>query len=366
MSLGAWRSIASGLRSLFHGSEPRPRAPRAGAVRLPAALDAGPPEPAEPDAGARSRLADDEPPASPAEDPALDAEALKDALTRSLKWRARLLVEGAGPKGTLADGPALVDSLLENGLEAVRQMPFAAQRALAISRNPECNINDLVKLFERDPTLTQELLKTANSPWYRGTDDEVISIGAAVQRIGLQAVENLLLASIVAGMLCKPGPAHAAIVSKVWSHMLRTAPLAQRLAPAFGLDPEEAFTLGLLHDVGKLAIFDHVSAVRARLRREVRVPSPFLLQALGRLHEPLGGLAALRWGLEPSTARALAEHHRRPVPESPDPRTEALYVAEKLDLALNVRFEPPDWEGIWREGGITTPLAEVETLSTAA
>ncbi len=365
MPPGFWRRIASSFLAPLRRAEPRPAAPRARPVRLAAALGPAEPEVEAPPTGLRSRLADDDQPAHAEEEPEPDAGALEESLTRSLKWRARLLTESAGG-APLGDGPALLSSLLESGLEAVRQMPFAAQRALAISRNPECNIADLVKLFERDPTLTQELLKTANSHWYRGTDDEVISIGAAVQRIGLSAVENLLLSSIVGGMLCKPGPAHAAIVGKVWSHMLRTAPLAQRLAPAFGLDPEEAFTLGLLHDVGKLAVFDHLSAVRARLRREAKVPAPFLLEMLGRLHEPLGGLAALRWGLEPSTARALGEHHRRPVPEKTDLRTEALYVAEKLDLSLNVRFEPPDWEAIWREGGITTPLAEVEALSAAA
>jgi hypothetical protein len=174
------------------------------------------------------------------------------ALDRSLAWRSQLLLERSAGSAQLGDGPAIVASLQDPEGGVIRQIPFAAQQALAVSRNPMSSVGDLVKLFERDPTLAQSLLKTANSAWYQRKDEAVVSIAAGVQRIGMQAVENVLLTSIVAGMLCRPGGAYGVLVGKVWSHMLRTAPLAQRLAPAFGVDSETAYTLALLHDVGKL------------------------------------------------------------------------------------------------------------------
>jgi putative nucleotidyltransferase with HDIG domain len=282
------------------------------------------------------------------------------ALDRSLAWRSQLLLERSAGSAQLGDGPAIVASLQDPEGGVIRQIPFAAQQALAVSRNPMSSVGDLVKLFERDPTLAQSLLKTANSAWYQRKDEAVVSIAAGVQRIGMQAVENVLLTSIVAGMLCRPGGAYGVLVGKVWSHMLRTAPLAQRLAPAFGVDSETAYTLALLHDVGKLAVFDYISALRQGLHREIRMPEPFLNELLVRLHEPVGGRAALRWGLGARAARALAEHHRHPVPDTTDPLTELLYVAERLDLAAHVRFEEPDWEALWVDGTITTDRAAVE------
>ena len=283
------------------------------------------------------------------------------ALDRSLAWRAQVLLEQPAGTDPLGDGPAIVASLRNGEGDVIRQIPFAAQQALAVSRNPMSSVGDLVRLFERDPTLAQSLLRTANSAWYQREDDEaVVSIAAGVQRIGLQAVENVLLTSIVGGMLCRPGGVYGGLVKKVWSHMLRTAPLAQRLAPAFGVDPETAFTLALLHDVGKLAVFDFISARRRDLRREIRMPEAFLYEMLKRLHEPVGGRAALRWGLGTRAARALAEHHRLPAPAAPDPLTELLYVAERLDLAAHARFEEPDWETLWKDGLITTDRAAVE------
>jgi putative nucleotidyltransferase with HDIG domain len=289
-------------------------------------------------------------------------EAAQAALDRSLEWRSRILLERSASSAQLGDGPAIVNSLQDPEGGVIRQIPFAAQQALAVSRNPASSVGDLVKLFERDPTLTQSLLKTANSSWYQREDEAVVSIAAGVQRIGLQAVENVLLTSIVGGMLCRPGGVYGVLVGKVWSHMLRTAPLAQRLAPAFGVDPETAYTLALLHDVGKLAVFDYISALRQGLHREIRMPEPFLNEMLVRLHEPVGGRAALRWGLGARAARALAEHHRRPIPATPEPLTELLYVAERMDLSVHVRFDRPDLESIWADGMITADRATVDRL----
>jgi len=353
MSSRFWQRLVTGVRSV---RGPKPKCAESSVTLLDPELDrAG--------SGAVEEPARSSEPALQLEredDSSGQIEAAQAALDRSLKWRSRVLIERSAGSAQLGDGPAIVASLQDPEGGVIRQIPFAAQQALAVSRNPMSSVGDLVKLFERDPTLAQSLLKTANSAWYQRKDEAVVSIAAGVQRIGLQAVENVLLASIVGGMLCRPGGAYGVLVGKVWSHMQRTAPLAQRLAPAFGVDPETAYTLGLLHDVGKLAVFDYISTLRQKLHREIRMPEPFLREVLVRLHEPVGGRAALRWGLGVRAARALAEHHRHPVPDTTDPLTELLYVAERLELAAHVRFEEPDWETLWADGMITTDRAAVE------
>jgi putative nucleotidyltransferase with HDIG domain len=360
MSSQVWQKLIIGFRSVLR---PKP----AQAEPPVALLDP------EPDAGASSAVERTALQSDPAawcgdgdedEEDEIDSpgqiEVVQAALDRSLEWRSKVLLEWSAGTPQLGDGPAIVTSLRNGEGDVIRQIPFAAQQALAVSRNPTSSVGDLVRLFDRDPTLAHSLLKTANSSWYQRGDEAVISIAAGVQRIGLQAVENVLLASIVGGMLCRPGGTYGVLVQRVWSHMLRTAPLAQRLAPAFGVDPETAYTLALLHDVGKLAVFDYISARRQELHRGITMPETFLNEMLKHLHEPVGGRAALRWGLGTRAARALAEHHRHPAPAAPDPLTELLYVAERLDLAAHVRFQEPDWETLWQDGQIATDRAAVE------
>ena len=292
--------------------------------------------------------------------PAATPEAATEAsLHRSLNWRSKVLMEGASREAQSSDGPELVEALRTASDSVIRQPPIAAQQALRVASDPNSPVSRVTTLFENDPMLAQGLLRQANSIYYRRDSTPCTSLNAGVQRVGMKGVQGVLMASMVQQMLCRPGGAYDTLVQKVWSHMQRTAPVARAIAPAFGVDPESAYSLALLHDVGKLVIFDHVSRLRHDHRRDVKMPDHFFRQLLAHLHEPLGGLAVMRWDLGADAARAVAEHHRRPVPAGLDSVTECLYVAECVELA-HTNFTKLDWEKIWEDGGITADAARVQ------
>jgi HD-like signal output (HDOD) protein len=295
-------------------------------------------------------------PQVPAPDPRQVAEA---ALHRSLNWRTRVLLDGASKDAKLSDGPELVEALRTANDSVIRQPPAAAMHALSIARNPDAPMIKVTALFEHDPMLAQNLLRQANSVFYRRDGAPCTSLHNGVQRVGMKGVQGVLMTSMVQQMLCRPGSAYDAYVQKVWSHMQRTAPIARAIAPAFGVDAETAYSLALLHDVGKLVVFDHVSRLRHDHHRELKMPETFFRQVLFHLHEPIGGLSALRWDMGAEAAHAIAEHHRRPAPETPDRVTECLYVAECVELA-HTNFTKLDWERIWEEGAITSDVALVQ------
>lgn len=281
------------------------------------------------------------------------------SLQRSLDWRAQVLLEGAPAGLARTDAPELVAALRTAHDTVIRQVPLAAQRALAAARDPETPLARITSLFEADPSLAQSLLRQANSAWYRREGPPCTSLAAAVPRVGLKGVQSVLMSSMVEQLLCRPGGAFDAYAQKVWSHMQRTAPIARAIAPAFGADPETAYSLALLHDAGKLVVFDHLSRLRHDHRRELRVPEPFFRKLLLHLHEPIGGLAALRWDLGPEAAHAIAEHHRRGHDPGRDPLAECLHVAERVELA-HTNFAPLDWDAIAREGAVTADLGDVQ------
>jgi HD-like signal output (HDOD) protein len=293
---------------------------------------------------------------APLESAPLSTEA---SLHRSLHWRAKVLLDGASREALSSDGPELVAGLRNANEMVIRQPPLAAQQALLVARDPDSPIAKVTLLFENDPMLAQALLRQANSIYYRRDGTPCTSLNTGVQRVGMKGVQGVLMASLVQQLLCRPGGLYDALVQNVWSHMQRTAPIARAIAPAFGLDGETLYSLALLHDVGKLVVFDHLSRLRHDHRREIRMPEPFFRQLLFHLHEPIGGLAALRWDMGAEAAHAIAEHHRRPAPEKPDPLTECLYVAERVELAHS-NFTKLDWESIWDEGAITGDVLAVQ------
>ncbi len=211
-----------------------------------------------------------------------------------------------------------------------------------------------MRLFEHDPVLAQALLRHANSAFY-GSAGRCDALHGAIMRVGMQGVETVLVTQMARGMLCRPGMGYGRMVQFVWDHMVSCAPIARELALRIGVDPERAFALGLLHDSGKLVIFDQIAAIRSRVRRELDLPMPVVLQMLHRLHEPIGGMCALRWGLGSEAALAIAHHHRTPPPPKPIAASEVLFLAERIDLAQrnDRRLEAG---ALWEQGRLTVPM----------
>jgi len=196
------------------------------------------------------------------------------------------------------------------------------------------SLDKLAKIIETDPALLQSLLKHANSVFYAtgAGGNPVVAVPPALQRLGSKGIEIVVMSHMVEGALCRAGEGLDNLAAAGWAHMVRVAPLARSLAPGFGVDSDEAYALGLLHDVGKLVLFNRVADLRKKLRRPVRLGTGFIPAALRELHEPLGSLAVLEWGLGEEAALAVAIHHRNPVPQPTSTIGEVVFLAEKLDL----------------------------------
>jgi HD-like signal output (HDOD) protein len=274
-------------------------------------------------------------------------------LQQTMEYRLQALGRNLSTDAGTSDATLVIRYMLALDESALRQPPIAAQRALAVARNPASSSALLGAIFEQDPALTKGLLRMANSSYYHRGGMPCLAITEAIQRVGVRGVEVVVISNMVEGLMCRPGSAYSALLGQVWSHLTRTAPVARVLAPAFDVGNEEAFTLGLLHDVGKLVVFDVLTQLRTRHRREIRLPDVFLLDLLNRMHEPVGAMAALRWDLGAQAARAIACHHHEPPPEVPDRMAELLCVAEQTDHAIR-SGTPLDLERLWEQRALTS------------
>ncbi len=84
-------------------------------------------------------------------------------------------------------------------LKRIKQLPPLPESAMQIEevyQNPNSNFQDMVKIIEKDPLLTADILKAANSPLY-GFTREINSISQAVGLFGMGTVRGFALASIV-------------------------------------------------------------------------------------------------------------------------------------------------------------------------
>ena len=284
-------------------------------------------------------------------------------------WRDRLeqarqLREAHPEAAQQPDAAALLQLLSEGPDTVVRQIPAAAREALTLIDDTSLSRSQLSDRLGSDPALVQALLRTANSAAFAAGRGEVLGIAQAFERIGMTGARAVVLASCVDGLLSHPGGEFNTMASEVWNHMVRTAPLARAIAPAFAADADEAFAVALLHDVGKLVVFDRISVLRASRRRPITVDATFAHQLVQLLHEPLGALAAMRWSLGARAASAIGNHHRAQVNAQRDSLAEVLFVAEHADHAWR-RSTPLDLDAIWQSGQLTgSPVRVATALQT--
>ncbi len=84
-------------------------------------------------------------------------------------------------------------------LQKIKQLPPLPESAMkieAVYQNPNSTFNDMVVILEKDPLLTADILKAANSPLY-GFSREINAISQAVGLFGMGTVRGFALASIV-------------------------------------------------------------------------------------------------------------------------------------------------------------------------
>lgn len=176
----------------------------------------------------------------------------------------------------------------------------------------EDNVDELVTLVATDPLLSATLLRQANSPSF-GARSEVVSLKFAIQRIGLANLKNLVYREYVLREHRGKPVADQALFETIWEHALMCATAAAYLAPAFpGQDQAQAYTVALLHDIGKFLLMSS-GVVEVRQDRCLRpYLGGFTRDTAGiwlHDHALTGRIAALKWGFAGPVADAIGMHH---------------------------------------------------------
>jgi HD-like signal output (HDOD) protein len=133
---------------------------------------------------------------------------------------------------------------LEAALEDVRASRPAASRVLAMTNDPSSTAATVAGAIDADPMMSAQVLRLANSAAY-GMAERVQSTQVAVGLVGFSAVRSIavLLAS---GLRNRRTPAPA----NFWTHSASTGAACAVLSGRFGVARGDAFSLGLLHDIG--------------------------------------------------------------------------------------------------------------------
>ncbi len=238
--------------------------------------------------------------------------------------------------------PASISQLLAN-LSDLPAMPEVAQKVLSLIRNPKTNMTEIGQILSLDQSLAMLVLRWANSAYY-GLRQPVTTVTQAVVVLGQQAVRNVILASTVASMMDRPVKGYGLDKGDLWKHSIAVAGAAREIAKDKGYElAEEAYTGGLLADIGKLALESLIQTI------DLSVPelkdksfSDLEEQYFGIDHAILGAELARRWNLPPRLLDAIAHHHEPEHSKEGRALAYAVHLADYVIMILGI--------GIGRDG----------------
>src|SRR5213594_3702778 len=265
----------------------------------------------------------------------------------------------AGSKGPLDRGELQRFRAEVIGRKNLPTIPAVLARVLGLVEREDSSTRDLVDLIEHDQALTGKMLRLANSAFF-GQSRRVATIPRAVMLLGFSTVRNLALGVKVWDAMAHGIPPER--LEELWMHAVMVAVASKVLAAKLPAgDPDEAFTAGLLHDVGRLVLAtrfkDAYWTAAARADGEGSIVD-VEQQAFGVHHAEVGGWLLEALGLPPSIVEAARLHHA--TPDRPG-TTNLVAIANRLvpvtDLAEG-RLRPEAAGALEREAprGVTPEI----------
>lgn len=213
---------------------------------------------------------------------------------------------------TTAIRPIARDELLI-ALRDLPPLPSVVLDLITSLGHEELGASEYAAKISRDQALAAKTLRLANSSFY-GRGRQVRSVSEAITVLGLRTVRCVVTAAGMAGSFRHhPNFDH----DTFWRHSIGSALCAQALAGELRRDDGDlAFTVGLLHDVGRLALASAFAPAYAEVeqwRRDKDCPGGEAERAvLGIDHAEVGGLIARQWNFPPAIVDAIREHHAPP------------------------------------------------------
>jgi putative nucleotidyltransferase with HDIG domain len=218
---------------------------------------------------------------------------------------------------------------VESGKFELPQLPATSMALVNLAGKPGVDVSRLVDLISSDPSLASELLRTANSVLY-AAHVPAETLNQAVMRIGLRGLRSLIFSVSVKGTILRLGKLQT-FSEEIWRQAHSVASISRDIAPLVGQEKDRAFLIGLLHDVGKIALL----SILAQEASDSELVTP---AAVGRVffvhHERAGALLAEKWRLSEELISVAGNHHRFQENLEFGQSAALASLAHKLDLHL--------------------------------
>jgi HD-like signal output (HDOD) protein len=237
-------------------------------------------------------------------------------------------------------------------------LPAVALELVSLASNVDVNVEDVVRLLERDQMLAGAVMRLVGSPIHAGRGP-VRSLSDAVMRLGVRTVRDSVFDVALKKSVFTVAGEYSDIMRRFGRHGTATAYLARVVCRHARVTEDQAFLGALLHDVGFAALLLSV------LRKKEANPPPLreLWADIDGLHEQASKTVTKLWGLSNELSLIVANHHHEHTGNSV--RIAAVVnIADYLTQRFDAHIVGPAGEDGTPMPGCAIPVGSVDDSRT--
>ena len=254
-------------------------------------------------------------------------------------------------------------------IESFPALPEIVTKVIAITANPESSANDLMQVILPDQAMSATILKVANSAFF-GIPKEVVTVERAVVVLGYEEVKNIVIGKAIFASFPKMTRDTRTTVGLFWEHTFTCGLAAKIIAEDLRLSPSELFIAGLIHDIGKLAMFlafpEQYPLLKELANHHLLYNTIEEQKCYSISHDQVGLQLARKWLLPDQFAVAIGHHH---APQEAAEFRQYALIIQVADILSLMYCSPetlrgkdvskifadflPETATLWREIGLT-------------
>ena len=223
-----------------------------------------------------------------------------------------------------------------NTIRELPTMPVVLVQLIRMLQDQDVSTEKLGKLIETDQAISSKILRLVNSAFY-GLRYSVSNIPQALMILGFNTVSNAAISVAVINAVCVKRRHEDFDLTEFWRHSIAVAVAGRYLGRKIRLqDPDNAFTAGLLHDIGKLIMLQFLPELFDAAWEMERKEGVSFHEAERKYlpvnHAILGAHLARMWKFPTALVECIEYHHE---PQILVEDIELLTSVHLADLCVN-------------------------------
>ncbi len=205
-------------------------------------------------------------------------------------------------------------------------IPKVVQELISTFNQSDFDMDEIAKKISLDPVLTAKVLRLANCAHY-GVSRTISSTTDASVLLGFSTLRTLVLASGITGAMQSPPGFNR---KEFWRDNFAVAAIAKWMAPYCNINPETAFTAGMLHSIGELLIQLIMPAEGKKIHATVDAGGKLTdveNSMLGYNYAEVGAELATRWKFPDEIANGIRYHCHEDLANLEQPLAGLIYLA---------------------------------------